>query len=97
MDPTRSQRTSSALGATFPEEGGSEEDGDDLIVSPDAILYPTRGSVKMYLGLAAESPSLRRSFFTTSRSSQPSPTRSGPHTRRSIRLWVSTLGACAAN
>ena len=38
-----------------------------------AIRYPTLGSVMMYLELVAESPSLRRSRFTTSRSSQPSP------------------------
>ena len=32
----------------------------------------------MYLGLLASSPSLRRSRFTTFRTSQASPTRSGP-------------------
>ena len=43
----------------------------------------------MYLGSAALSPSLRRSFFTTFRSSQPSPTCSGPHTRpKQQRLMV---------
>ena len=36
----------------------------------------------MYLGSAASSPSFRRSFFTAFHSSQPSPTRSGSHTRR---------------
>ena len=45
---------------------------------PTAIRYPTStlGSVIMYLGLAAPSPSLRRRFLTTSRSTLPSPTRS---------------------
>ena len=43
-----------------------------------AIPYPTLGSVNMYLGFWASSPSMRRSRFTTFRNSQPSSTRSGP-------------------
>ena len=43
------------------------------------------------LGSAA-SPSLRRSRFTTCRTSRPSPTRSSPQTRWSSTLWFSTQG-----
>ena len=63
--------------------------------SPPDILYPSRGSVTMYLGLSAESPSLRRSRLTTSHTSQLSPTRSELHTR-----WGNTVlkrtGRCQA-
>ena len=58
------------------------------VVSSPAILYPTRGSVMMYLGSAASSPSLLRSLFTTSRTS--------PRTRRSSTLWFSVQGDAVA-
>ena len=63
---TLAQRMPSTPVAAFPGEGD-----DDSAPFPAAILYPTLGSVMMYLGPAASPPSLRRSFFTTSRSDQP--------------------------
>ena len=74
LSPVRSY-PSSPPGAAVPGEDGDGPSCSFLI----AILYPTRGSMIMYLGLAASFHILRRSIFTTFRSSQFSPTLSGSH------------------
>ena len=51
------------------------------VASPFAMRYPTLGSLRMYVGLLASSPSLRRSCLAAVRTRRESPDLRRPQTR----------------
>ena len=86
--PAKTRRTTSADTRSSPLQPLSlckDRDGHGSVsgpvASPFAMRYPTLGSLRMYVGLLASSPSLRRSCLAAVRTRRESPDLRRPQTR----------------